>query len=369
MTTMTHRVPTHRRRRAIFSAVALAAALIGGLAGPAGAHGPDPNVGGTRWASNQALKYQWRSGQTPPSWMAPAIDAAATDASLTRASRAATFSRVSSGSASLIAYGEPTGCSPAGIACFSRAGAPSYFLMWFRAHGYVFDWGSLRWCQALTTLVNGCFDVENVALDEFGHVEILGHHLNFADGSDYGDAIVQTVARARPAAGWQSHAFARCDTARLQLEYDRQSPRDLFSSCLAIPTTLVLSASPTSTWVGGSVTMKAALRTTTASSNEALANDPVSGRTVALQRRTPGTTTWSAAGTLSPSSTVDGSYLLTLSAAATYEWRAVFVPASGDGALAGTSAIVKVIVGTCAQPTCAGIRSKVAKARFGGNLS
>ncbi|MEO5918544.1 MAG: hypothetical protein ABIQ17_03185 [Candidatus Limnocylindrales bacterium] len=366
---MTNRPMTQRRHRAILSAAALAAALIGGLAGPAGAHGPDPSVGGTRWAPNQALKYQWRSGQTPPSWMTPAIDAAAADATRTRASRAATFSRVSSGSASLVAYGEPTGCSPAGIACFSRAGAPSYFLMWFRAHGHVFDWGSLRWCQALTTLVNGCFDVENVALDEFGHVEILGHHVNLADGSDYRDAVVQTVARARPAAGWQDHAFARCDTARLQLEYDRQSPRDLFSSCLAIPTTLVLSANPTSTWSGGSVTLTATLRTTSASSNGALASDPVSGRTVTLQRRTPGTATWSAAGTLSPSSSVEGSYALTLSAAATYEWRAVFSPVPGDGALAATSGVIKVIVGTCAQPTCAGNRAKVATARFGGYRS
>ena len=362
MTTMTHRVPTHRRRRAILSAAALAAALIGGLAGPAGAHGPDPSVGGTRWASNQVLKYQWRSGQTPPSWMTPAIDAAAGDANRTRASRAATFSRVSSGSASLIAYGEPTGCSPAGIACFTRAGAPSSFLMWFRAHGYVFDWGSLRWCQALTTLVNGCFDVENVALDEFGHVEILGHHVNLADGSDYGDAVVQTVAHARPATGWQNHAFARCDTARLQLEYDRQSPRDLFSSCLAIPTTLVLSANPTSTWAGASVTLTATLRTTSASSNGALASDPVSGRTVTLQRRTPGTTAWSSAGTLAASTSLEGSYALTLAAAATYEWRAVFSPVSGDGALGATSAIVKVIVGTCAKATCAGSHSKVAVA-------
>ena len=43
--------------------------------------------------------------------------------------------------------------------------------MWFREQGRVFDWGTLEWCQMYTTAPNGCYDVETVALDEFGHVE------------------------------------------------------------------------------------------------------------------------------------------------------------------------------------------------------
>jgi hypothetical protein len=327
----------------------LTALLI--AAGSVVAHGPDPSLGGVLWAQDQVLFFGWKAGQVPPSWMIPAIDAAAGDASLTRSARAATFARPVGSAASLIAYGEPTGCSAAGIACFDRSGAPNSFRMWFRAHGYVFDWGTLRWCQGLTTIANGCFDAENVALDEFGHVEILNHHVNLADGSDYLDAVVQTVARARPDAGWNVHAFGRCDTARLQLEYDRLSPASLFSPCLAIPTTMSMAASATSLSAGGSVRFTASLVTTSATANGALASDPLSARTVTLQRRTSSTGTWSSVGTMAQG-TAAGTYALTVSPTATYEWRTVFTPVAGDGAVGSASGIVKVTVSACSGSGC-----------------
>jgi hypothetical protein len=340
----------HARARIAGPILTAAAALIVAT-GSVSAHGPDPMLGGARWAQNQVVPYQWRSGQVPPAWMAAAIDAAAADSNATRASRAATFTRTGS-AASLIAYGEPTSCSAAGIACFSRVGAPSSFKMWFRAHGYVFDWGTLRWCQGLSTIANGCFDVETIGLDEFGHVEILGHHANLANGSDYLDAVVQTVSRARPNTGWQVHAFARCDTARLQLEYDRPSPRALFSSCLAIPTATTLSASSTTVWIGGSTQFTASLTTTSATTNRSLASDPVSGRVVSLQRRAVGAGSWTTVGSMLQSTSTEGRYVLTVSPTATYEWRATFSPASGDGVVGSSSGIIKVTVSGCSGSGC-----------------
>lgn len=340
----------HARTRISGPILTAAAALIIAT-GSVAAHGPDPMLGGAWWAQDQAVPYQWRSGQVPPAWMAGAIDAAAADARITRGSRAATFVRGAS-AASLIAYGEPTSCSAAGIACFDRNGAPSSFKMWFRAHGYVFDWGALRWCQGLSTIADGCFDVETIALDEFGHVEILGHHANLSDGSDYLDAAVQTVSRARPKTGWQVHAFGRCDTARLQLEYDRPSPRALFSSCLAIPTTTTLSASVTSLWIGGSTQFTAQLRTTSSTANRSLANDPVSGRVVSLQRRTVGVQAWTTVGSMVQSTSTEGRYVLTVSPTATYEWRATFSPASADGVVGSSSGVVKVTVSGCSGSGC-----------------
>ena len=70
-----------------------------------------------------------------------------------------------------------------------------------------FDWGTLKWCQSYASPPNGCFDVETIALDEFGHVEILNHHVNYADERDYEDAVVQTVSRAKPETGWNMHRF------------------------------------------------------------------------------------------------------------------------------------------------------------------
>ena len=332
--------------------IILCATAFAVTAGSVLAHGPDPLQSGKLWAQDQAVAYQWRSGQVPPSWMAGAIDRAAADASATRASRAATFARVASGASSLIAYGEPTGCTSAGIGCFDRAGAPISFKMWFRAHGYVFDWGTLRWCEGLSVIADGCFDAETIALDEFGHVDVLAHHVNFTTNSDYLDAVVQGVSRARPKTGWLAHAFARCDVARLQLEYDRRTPRDAFSSCLAIATTTTISAYPTSIYVGSSVRFTATLKTTASTANRALANDPISGRTVKLRRRAVGSSTWTSVGTMTPSGSAEGTYLLTISPTATYEWSAVFVPGSGDGALSSTSAAIKVTVSGCTGSGC-----------------
>ena len=320
-------------------------------AGPVAGHGPDPTVGGALWGQDQAVTYQWRSGQVPPDWMGLPIIAAAGDASASRASRAATFTKVTSGSASLVAYGEPTGCSAAGLACFDRSGAPSSFRMWFRAQGYAFDWGTLRWCQGLATLVNGCFDAETIALDEFGHVEGLGHHVDLADNSDYLDAVVQALSHARPDIGWQAHAFGRCDTGRLQLLYDRPNASSLISSCLDIPTTTGLSVTSSSIWVGDTVRFTATLRTTSASTNGALASDPVSSRSVALQRRTVGSTTWTTIGTMAAGST-EGTYVLSSSPTATYEWRATFTPLAADGALGSSSSVLKITVSGCSGSGC-----------------
>jgi hypothetical protein len=342
----------HRPRALAVPAVVILGVLV--TAGPVRAHGPDPVLGGTRWTQNQVLPYQWKSGQVPPSWLAAAIDAAAADANRSRASQAAMFTRPGGSAASTIAYGEPTGCSSAGIACFDRSNAPYMFRMWFRAQGYVFDWGTLRWCEGLTTLVNGCFDAETIALDEFGHVELLNHHVNRADLSDYLDAVVQATSRARPATGWQVHAFGRCDVARLQLEYDRPTPRDPFSSCLAIPTSTTISASSTNIWIGDTMQFTVTLRTTSSSANRSLANDPVSARTITLQRRPIGSTSWLSLWTMASSPTIEGTYVLSVSPSLTYDWRAVFTPAAGDGALSSTSPIVRVTVGGCSVPGCPG---------------
>ena len=297
------------------------------------AHAPDPALSSNKWAQDQVVPWTYRSGQVPPAWMAAAIGAAAIDSNLTRASRAAVFSKATSAT-SLIAYGEPTGCSALGIACFARYGSPTNFSMWFRSNGWIFDWGRLTWCQGPDGFVNGCFDVENVALDEFGHILSLGHHLNLPDQSDYTDAVVQTVSRSRPAAGWNTHAYGRCDVARLQLEYDRPTFSSLFSTCLKIPSTMTLAASAMNLWVGDSVRFSATLRTTTSSANRALADDPIAGRVVVLQRRLPGATIWT---TIAPTTT--------------YDWRTTFTPV-GEGVLGASSAILRVTVSRCSGSPC-----------------
>jgi hypothetical protein len=307
-------------------------------------HSPDPIVGGALWAQNQVVQYDWRPGQTPPLVMQTAINEAATDSNDSRSSKAAAFDFDSAGT-SLIAYGEPTPCGVNGIACFNRGGAPSFFGMWFRRQGHVFDWGTLRWCQFYASPPDGCYDAENIALDEFGHVEVLGHHRNYADESDYLDAVVQTFSRTKPRAGWNAHSYGRCDRATLQLKYDMRTWASGYSTCLDLNTTLSFAVSDNSIPYRGTVTFTAVLRVAALTEYERLAGNPVSQRTVVMQRRIPGGT-WSTFDTM-PAGSAAGSYVYTVSLGTTYEWRAVFRTPTSEGLNGSTSPAITVTVAPC----------------------
>ena len=298
---------TRNRSRLLAAATTFLLVASGALAGGAAAHGPDPALSGGGFAQNQVLRFRWRAGSEPSSVIKTAIKAAASDANDSRASKAATFTYDASGP-SPIGYGEGATCGVNGLACFTRD-VPDSFTMWFREQGHVFDWGTMKWCQAYTTPPNGCYDAENIALDEFGHVEGLGHHANYDSDSDYGDAVVQTYSRTKPSAGYNKHVFGRCDVARLQIIYDLVSASNKYSTCLDLSTVLTIAASSTQIVVGGSTTLTATLKVVDADAYGRLGGNAVSGRTVTLQRRAVGTTTWISVGTM-PFGSVTGTYVL-----------------------------------------------------------
>jgi hypothetical protein len=304
-------------------------------------HGPDPIFSG-RWNQNQGLQFAWRSGSVPATAYQTAIKAAAADASATRQSQAATFA-YSSGASNLFGYGTGATCGTLGLACFSRSPTTS-FSMWMREQGHKFDWGSLRWCQAYTTWPDGCYDVENIILDEFGHVEILNHHSNLSGETDYTDAVVQEKSRTKPNTGWSAHGFGRCDVASLQVQYDMQSWGAKYSTCLSLVTTLALTASPASIAKGGTTTLTATLKVADNSTYVRLGLNPISSRAVTLQRRPAGTTSWTTVGTMASGPT-SGTYTTSLSLQARTEFRALFAKPADEGLLAATSPTVAVAVG------------------------
>ncbi len=222
--------------------------------------------------------------------------------------------------------------------------------MWLRENGRPFDWGVLRWCQMQTDPTNGCYDAETIALDEFGHVEILNHHVNFADGSDYTDAVVQTFSRTRPKAGWNMHTYGVCDTATLQIKYDVPTLSSPYSPCLDLATVVTLSVNDTSIAYLVPVDFSAPLRVATNTSYGRLSANPIGARTVRLQRRAIGSTTWTNFATLPPS-TPTGTYRATLRLIETADFRTVFSTPTNEGLRGDTSAIVRVTVGPCA-PHC-----------------
>lgn len=326
-----------------FVAFVVALALL--APAPALAHTPDPTMGGSLWNQDARVTYRWLSGHVPPSWLAGEVNAAAADANASRGSRAATFG-YGSGAGSTIRYGEPTGCGPNGIACFNRGGAPYSFTMAFRRHGYPFDWGILRWCQAYTSPPDGCFDVETVALDEFGHAEILGHHDNYSNHSDYLDAVVQSYSRTKPRAGYSVHRFGRCDVATLQRTYDVPTTTTHYSTCLDLSTALTLSASASGVDYRGPVTLMATLRVATSSGYGRLSSNLLSQRSVTLQRRALGSSTWASLAVM-PASVSAGRYVLTHHPTASYDYRAIFWAPGDEGLNGSVSGNARVTVGPC----------------------
>jgi hypothetical protein len=334
-------------RRAFLGLILTAAAVTGAV--PTAAHGPDPVFGGVLYAQNQELLFRWKAGQVPPAAMQLAIRQGAADSNATRNSRAAIFLHDPTG-ASWINYGLDVACGVNGLACFSRLGAPKSFTMSFRENGHRYDWGVLRWCE-MTGRPDGCFDARNSALDEFGHVEILAHHVNFADQSDYRDAVVQTIQRVKPRDGYDAHVFGRCDVASLQRKYDMLNWAAKYSTCLDLATTLTISA-PAWVHLGASVPLSATLKIVDLDAYERLGGNPVSSRTITVQRQLPGAAAWVSVGNMVAAAGA-GTYTFTApSQTTTYEWRAVFTKPAGEGLRGDSSPIVKVTVLSCRETQC-----------------
>jgi hypothetical protein len=216
----------------------------------------------------------------------------------------------------------------------------------------VLDWGTLKWCQAQFTPLNGCYDARRVALDEFGHIEMLGHHDNYADESDYLDAIVQFAGRSKPREGWDYHVYGRCDVARLQLEYELQTAASPVSTCLSLSTALTIGTTGANVSPGGSTKITGALEIAVSTSAKRMSGDPLSSRSIQLQRREPGSTTWTTVGNLS-AATGAGNYALTIRPPSTGDYRLSYDAPSSEGLRDSTSGVLTITVMVQCAPVLA----------------
>ncbi len=323
--------------------ILLAALLVLSAAAPVAAHDPDPTFSGGPMRSNTTLYWRWTGGQFT-SAMKSAVKAAAGDANGSRASKAPTFAHAS-GASSTIYYGTNVPCGVNGLACMRRS-TPDWFGIWLRENGHRYDWGTLRWCE-MTGSPTGCYEAETITLDELGHVLGLDHHVNYGDDRDYTDAIVQTYSRTKARTGWNADAFARCDVASLQQLYDVPSSTTRYSTCLAVPTTLSLSASLTWVTAGQTVTFTATLRS---DGSGKLSNNLVTGRKVVLQEHL--SSGWSDVVTMTPGSA--GTYRASIAIRSDRSYRARFRKPSNEGLKASSSGTISVsIVGSCGPQGCA----------------
>ena len=96
------------------------------------------------------------------------------------------------------------------------------------------------------------------------------------------------------------------------------------------PTTLTLSASPTSIAYGGTTRLTAVLKVADVGAYYRLKINPISERTVRLQRRAPGASTWTTVGTM-PATGASGTYSLSQKLQTDAEYRATFTAPSSEG--------------------------------------
>lgn len=328
--------------RAATRAAALALSLVLPFAAllPASAATPDPILGGGLYAQNLLLTYRWSSAGTPPAALKTAIGKGVADANGTRLSKAPTFG-YASGSGNLVYYGADVPCGINALAC-TRRQPPGWFGVWYRENGHRYDWGTLRWCE-MTGSPTGCFEAEGVTIHELGHVMILDHHVNLPDNSDASDSVMQTVQPAKAAAGWSARAYARCDVATLQQQYDVAGTTTPYSTCLDVPTTLALTVSSTWAPYGSTVTFGATLGS---AGTGRLADNLIGSRVVVLQVLSG--STWVDVTTMP--ATTGGSYATTRSMWASASYRALFRKPASEGLRASTSSSVAVTV----SPACPG---------------
>ena len=311
------------------------------------ANGPDPEVttGQPYWGKNEALEYDWLVGYVPPDTLKAAITAGAEDSDNSQVSSGPLYS-VGAGEGA-VGYGKTgTGwsCGSIGIACFHRS-VGDWFHVTLRRDGEVLTNANgvaftVRWCQIKS--VSGCFDAENVALDEFGHVLGLGHHVN----PDRADSVVQEKSLTGP----QPHAYGKCDVALLQLGYDI-SETDPVSDCLltdgtGLSTFVTITASPTAVSEGDPVLFTANVKIATSTTYKQLSGNNLTNRLVNLYRKLPSATSWTLIGSMTASA--GGIYKRSVTqGATTYQWLAQFVPAATEGLVYDNSPAVTVTVQPC----------------------
>ena len=315
-----------------------AAMLVSVAVQPVAAAQPTPASGET-WAHNQRLYYRWKTGSEPPAWAKPAMKAAAADSNASRKAKAAIFDYDPDG-VSWLAYTDdlPTNWAIG----FSVRDVPNSFTIRMRPHGTQLDWGTLRWCEFYVDAPNGCYDLEMVTLHEFGHAQTLGHVDESAIDS-YTDTLMHASGlHSKARNGWNQHVYGRCDVARLQIRYEPLNTNTRISTCLDLRSQLSLSPPSTTVGDGSTMTLTARLKIDPNEVYPNLAGQPLSGRSVVLQKRLPAETGWTTVGEMASVTDDTGRYVKTVTVKTTYDWRASFTAPSDEGLRSTNSPITRL---------------------------
>jgi hypothetical protein len=196
-----------------------------------------------------------------------------------------------------------------------------------------------------------CFSVLRVVAHESTHNTLVRAH--YDRGAD-DETIMQsnTPTPNGSPAYWNRKSFLPCDLAAAQLEYGPADAAGRYADCFSVvpgdgakglnaALTVTSGTSYSRCW-NTSATISGRLALAASAAYEDMRNWPLSGRTVRIDRRAVGTTTWttgSASATATGSGGSNWKVTLTTSSAGSYEYRATFFTSSSEPAVNSSNAV------------------------------
>jgi hypothetical protein len=342
-----------KRYRPFALALTVTLCLVTALAAPALAIDITPSSPeGSPFNANQALQVVWDTGDPPPAaWMQAPISAGALAARHTTGSNP-TYAQnptfISSGIDGVIYYLDyttakksafplcPTNSAPLACTRHRSLNWPNSWAMAFIIHNWDYDTPSnytVKWCDNVDQ--GTCWDVQRVAVHEFGHVLDLGH--NTTDQPS--NTVMFSETHSKYGSGGQIHEFRSCDIAKLQLKYDMSSTSGVYADCLenapnaganGLLTTVTVDTPPTVACLNEPVIFSGNLNVQSpASGYGLLAGNDLGSRTVNLQRSSPGAGSYSDYTTDATSSAGVWTKNLQFGVSTNYDWRSQFDTESG----------------------------------------
>jgi hypothetical protein len=198
---------------------------------------------------------------------------------------------------------------------------------------------------------SACFSVLRAVAHELTHLTLTRQH--YDAGAD--DETFMQSATPTPNGSpknWNRRSFLPCDAAAAQLEYGVADPTGRFADCFDVvpgdgvkglnPTLSLSSATSISRCANQAVTVSGRLALADVAAYEDLRDSPLAARTIRIDRRAFGETTWTN-GVFSATATgaagTNWSRSITTASAGTFQYRATFVTTAAETAVNSSASV------------------------------